>query len=126
MLFFDYPKAAQTFDTVSKVGHFNDDERRGAAQQAMSLYASLGDAKGMKTAHDRFVSLGAEPAQVAEADFVLASAAAQRMGSMGPDTGANAAARKRAEGAMRTYYEQYRNNPAARSFRSRQPTGSLK
>jgi tetratricopeptide (TPR) repeat protein len=116
VLFFDYPKAAQTFDTVSKVGHFTDEQRRGAAQQAMSLYASLGDAKGMKAAHDRFVSLGAEPAQVAEADFVLASATLKEWDQWSPDTGANATARKRAEGAMRTYYEQYRNNPAARKF----------
>src|SRR5262249_8137879 len=47
VLFFDYPKAAETFRTVSETDSFSQDQRREAAQQALSLYASLNDTKGM-------------------------------------------------------------------------------
>lgn len=116
VLFFDYPKAAETFDTVSKVGHFQDDSRRGAAQQAMNLYASLGDVEGMKAARDRFAQMGATRAEVAEADFVVASSSLKEWDQFSPDTGANANARKRAEVAMRVYFDQNKSNLDARKY----------
>lgn len=116
VLFFDYPKAAETFDTVSKVGHFANDERRGAAQQAMNLYASLGDVAGMKAARDRFAQMGATRAELAEADFVVASSVLKEWDQFSPDTGANGNARKRAEVAMRNYYDANKQNPDARKY----------
>lgn len=116
VLFFDYPKAAETFDTVSKNNHFADDERRGSAQQAMNLYASLGDVAGMKAARDRFAQLGASRGELAEADFVVASSALKEWDQFSPDTGANANARKRAELAMRNYFEVNKQNPDARKY----------
>ncbi len=116
VLFFDYPKAAETFDTVSKVGHFPNDQRRGAAQQAMNLYASLGDVAGMKSARDRFAQMGASRGELAEADFVVASSTLKEWDQFSPDTGANANARKRAEVAMRNYYEVNKQNPDARKY----------
>lgn len=116
VLFFDYPKAAETFDTVSKIGHFPNEQRRGAAQQAMNLYASLGDVEGMKSARDRFAQMGATRAEVAEADFVVASSALKEWDQFSPDTGANSNARKRAEVAMRVYFDQNKANPEARKY----------
>ena len=116
VLFFDYPKAADTFDTVSKVSHFSNDERRGAAQQAMNLYASLGDSRGMRAARDRFAALGASAEEVAEADYVVASSALKEWDQFSPDTGGNANARQRAEIAMRNYYEANKGKPAGRKY----------
>lgn len=116
VLFFDYPKAAETFDIVSKNGHFPNDERRGAAQQAMNLYASLGDVAGMKSARDRFAQMGASRAELAEADFVVASSALKEWDQFSPDVGANANARKRAEVAMRNYFDSNKQNSDARKY----------
>jgi outer membrane protein assembly factor BamD (BamD/ComL family) len=96
VLFFDYPKAAETFDTISQKSQFPQDEQRGAAKQALTLYASLGDTRGMQRAKDRFFALGASAKERAEADYIAASADMKKWDEYSPDTGANEAARRRA------------------------------
>src|SRR6187399_1170697 len=73
VLFFDYPKAAETYDKISSIEHFKQDDRRESARQALSLYASIGDAAGMTRSRGRFGQLGASPKELAEADFIMAS-----------------------------------------------------
>lgn len=116
VLFFDYPEAARTFDTISKVPHFSEDDRKGSAQQAMNLYASLADNSGMRKARNNFAALGAGAQEIAEADFVIASSALKQWDQFSPDRGANAAARKRADAAMRRYHDANKNNPAAAKY----------
>ena len=116
VLFFDYPKAASTFDDISENANFTQEDRRVAAQQAMNLYASLGDTKGMQSARNRFARLGASREELAEADFVVASSALKQWDASSPDSGANAQARQRAELAMRNYYETNRNRSEARRY----------
>ena len=74
VLFFDYPKAAETFDDVRAIEHFSRDDRKSAAQQAMNLFASLGDKRGMSRTRNAFATLGASRKELAEADYVIASA----------------------------------------------------
>jgi hypothetical protein len=105
--FFDYPKAAETFDTMSKTAFFEQPFRRDAAKQALSLYASLGDARGLTAARQRFAELGASPAELAEADYIVATADLKKWDRYSPARGANEAARERADQAMRTYYRRY-------------------
>ncbi len=116
VLFFDYPKAAQTFDTISRVSHFPQEQRKESAQQAMNLYASLGDSKGMRQARNNFAQRGASPEELAEADFVIASSALKQWDQFSPDRGANAAARQRAELAMRRYHDSNKDNNAAAKY----------
>ncbi|HEX9621779.1 MAG TPA: hypothetical protein VF989_16655 [Polyangiaceae bacterium] len=104
VLFFDYPKAAETFYTIGTNQHFSQADRRESAQQALSLYASLDDASGMRKARERFAELGASPNEMAEADFVIASAQLKKWDEYSPDRGANGAARRNAQAAMETYY----------------------
>ncbi len=104
VLFFNYPRAAETYDKISNNTHFSQTDRRAAAQQALSLYASLGDKGGMTRARERFQQLGASPKEIAEADFVVASAELKRWDQYSADEGANAAARRAAETAMENYY----------------------
>jgi len=116
VLFFNYPKAADTFDKISNTQRFKEDDRREAAKQALSLYASLGDQTGMARARANYEKLGASPKDVAEADFTVASAALKKWDRYSPDTGANAAARKTAQRAMDDYYEANKNREPAAQF----------
>jgi hypothetical protein len=116
VLFFNYPKAAETFDKISNTPRFKEAERREAARQALSLYSSLGDQSGMTRARATFEKLGASPKEVAEADFTVASAALKKWDRYSPDTGANANARRAAQRAMDDYYEANKGKEAAAQF----------
>jgi len=116
VLFFDYPKAAQTFDKISSIEHFQPNDRRESARQALSLYSSLGDNSGMQKSRDRFKGLGASPKEIAEADYIIASAELKKWDEFSPDTGANATARKKAQNAMVGYYEANKKNAAAAQY----------
>ncbi|HEY3496160.1 MAG TPA: tetratricopeptide repeat protein [Polyangiaceae bacterium] len=114
VLFFNYPRAAETFDKISATNRFKQEERREASRQALTLYSSLGDRTAMLRARQNFVALGASPKEVAEADFIVASAELKRWDRFSPDTGANANARRGAMRAMDDYYEANKSrDPAA-------------
>ncbi len=116
VLFFNYPRAAETYDTISKNTHFSQADRRTAAQQALSLYASLGDKGGMTRARERFQQLGASPKELAEADFVVASADLKRWDQYSGDDGANGNARRVAQNSMDNYYAANKGKDAAAQF----------
>ncbi len=113
VLFFDYPRAAQTFDKISNIEHFEPDARRDAAKQSLFLFASLNDRKKMDEMRGRFSKLGASPKELAEADFTIANADVKKWDEFSPDEGANAGARRTAEATMINYYERNRKNDAA-------------
>jgi tetratricopeptide (TPR) repeat protein len=116
VLFFNYPKAAATFEKVSQTPHFAEPDRREAARQALTLAASLGDEQGMRRARQNFGQLGASPRELAEADFVIASSALKQWDPDSPNRGSNQEARDRAERSMRAYYEANAKNAVASEF----------
>ncbi len=116
VLFFDYPKAAETFDQISANTHFKKEDRREAAKQALTLYASLDDTTGMQRARRRYGELGASDEELAEADFIIASAPLQNWDERSPDKGANRQARYAAQGSMEQYYMRNRNRDAAAKY----------
>jgi len=116
VLFFNYPRAAETYDKISNNTHFAQADRRNAARQALSLYASLGDRGGMTRARERFQSLGASPKEIAEADFIVASAELKRWDQYSADEGANATARRAAQRAMDDYYTVNKGKDAAAQY----------
>lgn len=116
VLFFNYPRAAETYDKISTNTHFSQADRRNAARQALSLYASLGDRGGMTRARERFQQLGASPKEIAEADFIVASAELKRWDQYSADDGANANARRAAQRAMDDYYTANKNKDAAAQY----------
>jgi hypothetical protein len=116
VLFFNYPRAAETYDKISNNGSFKQADRREAAHQALSLYASLGDRTGMTRARERFLALGASPKEMAEADFIVASADLKRWDQYGADQGANATARRSAQRTMEDYYNANKNKDAAAQY----------
>lgn len=116
VLFFNYPRAAETFDKISGTTRFKQEERREAARQALTLYSSLGDRTAMTRARQNFVGLGASPKEVAEADFIVASAELKRWDRYSPDTGGNANARRSAQRSMEEYYEANKNKEPAAQY----------
>lgn len=116
VLFFNYPRAAETYDKISNNGNFPQKDRREAARQGLSLYASLGDRGGMTRARERFATLGASPKETAEADFIVASAELKRWDPYSGDDGANGAARRSAQRAMEDYYTVNKNKEAAAQY----------
>ncbi len=116
VLFFNYPRAAETYDKISNNTHFAQADRRNAARQALSLYASLGDRGGMTRARERFQALGASPKEIAEADFIVASAELKRWDQYSGDEGANANARRGAQRAMDDYYTANKGKDAAAQY----------
>lgn len=116
VLFFDYPRAAETFEKISATVHFPEADRRESAKQALVLYTSLGDRGGMRRTRDKYRELGASQKELAEADFVLATADLKRWDEFSPDEGANQEARKRAQKAMFDYYDAEKNKDASAQF----------
>jgi hypothetical protein len=116
VLFFNYPRAAETYDKISTNANFDQKSRRDSARQGLSLYASLGDRGGMTRARERFATLGASPKETAEADFIVASAELKRWDPYSGDDGANGAARRSAQRAMDDYYTANKNKEAAAQY----------
>ncbi len=116
VLFFTYPRAAETFEQIAENEHFDEEPRREASRQSLALYASLGDAGGMRRARERFRALAASPKEMAEADFVVASSELKRWDQYSPDEGANRQARARATAAMDEYYRTHQGQDAAAPY----------
>lgn len=116
VLFFDYPKAAQTYDKISGIEHFKQDDRREASRQALSLYSSIGDPSGIKRSRERFDGLGASPKELAEADYIIAESDLKKWDEKSANTGANGNARRMALASMQHYYTRNVNNPAASEY----------
>jgi hypothetical protein len=116
VLFFDYPKSAETFDAISAVTYFAPEERKLAAKQGLMLYANLDDQAGMLKMRKRYEALGASPEDLAEADFLIASAALKKWDPASPDKGANQEARLLAQRQMTNYYEANRNRSSAHKY----------
>jgi hypothetical protein len=105
LLFFDYPKAAETLSTVANGEYFSAADRRAAAEQALNLYASLGKQNDTLKSRDLMITLGASPKERALANFVIASAVLKQWDVGSPDVGANRQARVQAEQQLRSYYD---------------------
>src|SRR5690606_4645565 len=116
VLFFDYPKAAETFDKISANEHFGVEERREAARQALGLYASLDDRAGMNRSRQRYHQLGASAEDLAEADFTIASVALAKWDERGPQEGSNRRARDEAERAMESFYTNHLRQASSARF----------
>ena len=104
VLFFNYRKAAEQYDTISQIGRFEQKDRRDAAKTALTLYANMGDKGKTETLRKRFLDLGPSAEERAEADFIVARGEMNEWDANGRDEGANRAARQRAMAAMTRYH----------------------
>jgi len=116
VLFFNYRTAAETYETISKVRHFAESDRRAAARNAVLLYANIGDNEKMLQARTTFFGLNAPAEQKADVDFLVASADLKTWDERGLDDGANRQARVKAMNTMEAYYNANKANAAATGY----------
>jgi hypothetical protein len=116
VLFFNYRAAAETYDTISKNARFQKPARRDAAQNAVVLYANIGDNSKMLAARSTFFSLDAPPEKKAEIDYLVASADLKGWDEHGLDEGGNRSERLKAMAAMDAYYTANKSKNEAAAF----------
>jgi len=116
VLFFDYRRAASTYEKISTVKRFDGKDKRAAARNAVFLYANIGDRAKMTTAKDRFFGMDPSAEERAEVEWLVASADLKQWDSQGQDKGSNLDARRRAAGAMDSYYRRFKGDSAASAF----------
>lgn len=116
VLFFNYPKAAETYDTISKNKRFKKEERRGAARNAVILYANIGDDSKMLDAQKTLYALEPPASEKAEIDYLVAQADLKRWDENGKNEGANKSAREKASASMEGYYNKNKGNADAAEY----------
>ncbi len=116
VLFFNYRKAAEEYDRISQINRFEQKDRRDAAKNALSLYSNMGDKAKTDAVRRRFVSLGANAEEKAEADYIVARGDMNEWDERGRDEGENKTARTRAMNAMTKYHDANVRNNAASKF----------
>ena len=116
ILFFNYRRAAEQYDTISQIERFEQKDRREAAKLALTLYANMGDKAKTAAVQKRFLNLGPSAEEKAEAEFIVARGEMNEWDERGRDEGANRAARQRALTAMTAYHARNRNNREAAKY----------
>lgn len=114
--FFNYAKAAETYDKVSSNPRFDEQKRRDAAKNAMILFANMGQRDRMQQEYRTFTGLHPTADDKANADYLVASYDFKQWDPKGADTGTNRSTRVAAESSFMNYYQVNRNNAAAGKF----------
>ncbi len=116
VLFFNYRAAAETYDTISRNGRFEQPARRAAAKNAVLLYSNVGERDRMVASRGKFLELDPPAEQKAEIDWLVASGDLKVWDERGIDDGANKFARLKAISAMEEYFTANRNNSSAAAY----------
>jgi tetratricopeptide (TPR) repeat protein len=116
ILFFNYKGAAQTYDKIADVGHFDGKDRRAAAYNAVSLYGKIGERTKMEAAKTRFYTMSPTGEEKAEIEWVVAELDLKAWDPGSPDKGANKDARVKATRSMDAYYRNFSTDAAANKF----------
>ncbi len=116
VLFFAYRSAAQTYEKISTVSHFQAQDRRVAAYNAVSLYGKIGDRDKMNATKQRFFTMSPTEEEKAEIEWVVAELDLKEWDATSPDTGTNKAARQKASRSMDTFHRVFESNKAAAPF----------
>ncbi len=114
--FFNYQRAAETYEKIASNGRFDDKKRKDAAKNAMVLYANIGQRDKATANYHTFMSLHPSSDEKANADFLVADYDYKQWNPQGADTGSNRQARLAAEGSERQFYNANRNNTAAAKY----------
>lgn len=114
--FFNYQRAAETYEKVAGNQRFDEKKRRDAAKNAMILYANMNQRDKMLAEYRTLVSLHPPPEDKANADYLVASFDYKQWDRNSPDSGTNRQNRLQAEGALMQYFNANRNAPGAGRF----------
>jgi len=114
--FFNYPKAAETYEKISANERFDEAKRREAAKNAMILYANMGQRDKMLAEYRTLVRLHPTAEDKADADYRVASYDYKQWDPKGADGGTNRQNRIQGQQALIQYYQANRNNAGAARF----------
>jgi tetratricopeptide (TPR) repeat protein len=114
--FFNYQKAAETYEKVSANDRFDEAKRREAARNSMILYANIAQRDKMLAEYNTLRKLHPTPEDKANADYLVASFDAKQWDRAGADTGSNRQTRMTAEGALQQYYMANRGTAGAAKY----------
>lgn len=114
--FFNYPKAAETYEKVSANDRFEEPKRREAAKNAMILYANIGQRDKMLAEYRTLLKLHPTAEDKADADYRVASFDYKQWDRAGADSGTNRQNRTNGEQALMQYYQANRGNAGAAKF----------
>lgn len=114
--FFNYTRAAETYEKVSANDRFEEPKRREAAKNAMILYANMGQREKMLGEYRVLTRLHPTAEDKADADYRVASFDFKQWDQKGADNGTNRQNRLQGEGALMTYYQQNKGNAGAARY----------
>lgn len=108
--FFNYGKAAETYERVAKNERFPAQKRKDGAKNAMTLYASMGQKDKMVAAYRVYDTLKPTPDEKVSADYLIAAYEYHQWSPAGADTGENKQHRLAAQDAFGSFYNKNANN----------------
>ena len=110
--FFNYGKAAETYERVAKNERFPAQKRKDGAKNAMTLYASMGQKDKMIAAYRVYDTLKPTPDEKVSADYLVAAYEYHQWSPAGSDTGDNKQHRIAAQDSLGSFYNKNANNKA--------------
>jgi tetratricopeptide (TPR) repeat protein len=114
--FFNYQRAAETYDKIASNERFPEQKRRENAKNAMILYANLGQRDKMLATYRILLKTNPTPDDKATADYTVASYDFKQWSPTAGDTGSNRQTRFGATEALTTYFQQQRNKPGTAKY----------
>ena len=114
--FFNYQKAAETYDKVATNERFDEAKRKPAAKNAMILYANMAQRDKMTSAYRTVLKLHPSADEKSNADFLVANYDYQQWNSAGGDTGANRQTRLAAQSSLAGFYATNRATNASAKY----------
>jgi tetratricopeptide (TPR) repeat protein len=114
--FFNYPKAAETYDKIATNERFDEMQRKESARNAMILYANIGQREKMLAQYRIVTKLKPTADEKANYDYLVANYDYQQWNKDGADTGTNRTTRLAAQGALQGFYNGNKGNPAAAKY----------
>jgi tetratricopeptide (TPR) repeat protein len=111
--FFNYQRAAETYEKVAENERFDIEKRKVAAKNAMVIYASMGQREKFTSQYKTFVSLKPNADERANADYILATYDYKQWNPKSGDSGQNKTTRVAAEAMLSDFYAKNARNAAS-------------
>jgi hypothetical protein len=114
--FFNYQRAAETYDKVAANERFDSDKRRIAAKNAMVLFANMAQKDKMLAQYKLLTKLGPSSEEKANADYLVADYDHKQWNPTGGDSGQNRQYRIGATAALMDFFQKNRANAGAAKY----------
>jgi hypothetical protein len=114
--FFNYPKAAETYDKLASTERFEKAKRKDAARNAMTLYNAIGQRDKMLAQYRIVNKLDPTTEERANYDYLVADFDYRQWNKDGRDEGTNRQARLQAQASLNGFYNTNKGNAAAAKY----------